>query len=107
MFEQLLSQLANRPATQGISMIDMLDMPAPLDAVLRHMLREGPLSLSRFAQELALDERQARALGTLLAEKGIVTIEELASGEFVYRVRFAVARRRELPARLLDGLEEK
>ena len=81
MFEQLLSELANRPAVQGITMIDVLDMPAPLDGVLRAMLREGTLSSSRLAQELALVEDQARILGALLVEKGIVTAEHPAGGE--------------------------
>jgi hypothetical protein len=107
MFEQLLSQIANRPVAQGITMIDILNIPAPLGGVLRQMLREGALPLSRLAQELALDEPQARALGALLAEKGVVTIEEPAEGGPAYRVRFASARRRELPSRLLQGLEEE
>jgi len=106
MFEQLLSELANRPVVQGITMIDVLDMPVPLDGVLRRMIREGELSLGRLAQELALAEDQVRTLGALLVEKGIVTAEQPADGEPVYRVRFAAARRRPLPARLLDGLEE-
>jgi len=105
MFEQLLSELANRPVVQGITMIDVLDMPVPLDGVLRRMIREGELSLGRLAQELALAEDQVRTLGALLVEKGIVTAEQPAGGEPVYRVRFAAARRRPLPARLLDGLE--
>ena len=106
MFEQLLTELASRPIAQGITMVDVLDMPAPLDGILRRMIREGALPLSRLAQELALSEEQARALGALLVEKGIVTAEQPAGGEPVFRVRFAAARRRPLPARLLDGLED-
>jgi hypothetical protein len=106
MFEQLLSELGNRPAVQGITMIDVLDMPAPLDGVLRAMLREGTLSSSRLAQELALVEDQARILGALLVEKGIVTVEQPSGGEPIYRVRFIAARRRPLPAKLLEGMED-
>ena len=106
MFEQLLSELAHRPTVQGITMIDVLDMPAPLDGVLRRMIREGTLSLSRLAQEFALAEDQARTLGALLVEKGIVTAEQPAGGELLYRVRFMVARRRPLPAKLVDGIED-
>src|SRR5262245_17426463 len=106
MFEQLLSELASRPVVQGITMVDVLDMPAPLDGVLRRMIREGALSLGRLAQELALTEEQTRMLGALLVEKGIVTAEPPDGGDPVYRVRFATARRRPLPARLLDGLED-
>jgi hypothetical protein len=106
MFEQLLSKLASRSVAQGITMIDVLDMPAPLDKALRRMIREGALSLGWLAQELALTEDQTRALGVLLVEKGIVTVEQSADGEMVYRVRFAAARRRPLPAKLMDGLEE-
>jgi hypothetical protein len=105
MFEQLLSELARRSTVQGITMIDVLDMPAPLDGVLRRMIREGTLSLSRLAQELALAEDQARTLGAMLVEKGIVAVEQPPGGEPVYRVRFVAARRRPLPAKLLDGLE--
>jgi hypothetical protein len=107
MFEQLLSELAKRPIAQGITMLDMLDMPAPLDDVLRRMIRAGALPLSWLAQELALAEEQARALGALLVEKGIVTAEQPAGSEPVYRVRFAAGRRRTLPARLLEGFEDE
>ena len=107
MFEQLLSELANRPVAQGITMVDVLDMPAPLDGILRRMIREGALSLGHLARELALAEEQARVIGALLADKGIVTTEEPAEGELVYRVRFATARRRPLPAKLLEGLEDQ
>ena len=106
MFEQLLTELAHRPATEGITMIDVLDMPAPLDRALRHMIREGGLSLGRLAQELALAEDQTGVLAALLVEKGIVAVEQPARAERLYRVRFAAARRRPLPAKLLDGLED-
>src|SRR5262245_49385032 len=105
MFEQLLSELASRPAVQGITMIDVLGMPAPLDSLLRHMIRRGALPLGGLAQELALAEDQARTIGTLLVEKGLATVEEPVGGEPIYHVRFATARRRALPARLLEGHE--
>jgi hypothetical protein len=107
MFEQLLTQLANRPTAQGITMIDVLDMPAPLDSAIRRMIREGTLSLGRLAQELVLAEDQARILAALLVEKGVVTAEQSPGGEQLYRVRFVAARRRPLPAKLLGGLEEE
>jgi hypothetical protein len=107
MFEQLLNELAARPAAQGITMVDVLDLPAPLGAALRHMIRAGALPLSELAAELALTADEARALGALLVEKGILIAEAAADGEPAYRVRFVVTRRGRLPASLLKALEEE
>jgi hypothetical protein len=107
MFEQLLNELAGRPAVQGITMVDLLDLPAPLGAALRRIVRADTLPLSDLAAELALNIDEARALGALLVEKGMLTVEAAGDGEPAYRVRFVVARRSALPAGLLKALEEE
>ena len=58
MFEQLLNELAHRPVVQGISMVDVLDLPEPLGAALRRMIRAGALPLHDFATAL----KQPRSL---------------------------------------------
>jgi hypothetical protein len=107
MFEQLLNELAGRPAAQGITMVDVLDLPAPLGAVLRYMIRVGALPLSELAARLALTADEARTLGALLVEKGMLTAEAARDGEPAYRVRFAATRCGRLPAGLLEALEEE
>src|SRR5262245_35630500 len=107
MFEQLLNELATRPAVEGITMVDVLDLPAPLSAVLRHMIRAGARSLSELAADLALTTDEARALGALLVEKGMLVIKAADAGEALYCVRFANARRSRLPASLLKVLDEE
>jgi hypothetical protein len=107
MFEQLLNELAGRPAVQGITMADVLDLPAPLGAALRRMIRAGALPLSELAAELDLTADEARALGALLVEKGMLTAEVAGDREQTYRVRFAATRRSRLPASLLKALDEE
>ena len=107
MFEQLLNELAGRPAAQGITMADVLGLPAPLGAALRHMIRAGALPLSELAAELHLTAGEARALGALLVEKGMLIAETATDGELAYRVRFAATRRGRLPASLLKAPEEE
>ncbi len=106
MFEQLLNELASRPVVQGISMIDVLDLPEPLGAALRRMLRAGSLSLHDFAAALDLPTDEARAIGALLAEKGMLTVEAADDREPSYAVRLAIIRRRQLPANLLKALDD-
>jgi hypothetical protein len=107
MFEQLLNELASRPTMQGITMIDLLDLPVPLSAALRHMIQVGALPLSGLAAELTLSDDQARALGALLIEKGILAVEAADDREPIYRVRFATTRRSRLPSGLLKALDEE
>src|SRR5262245_23198696 len=107
MFEQLLSELASRPTMQGITMIDVLDLPAPLSAALRHMIQAGALPLSDLAAELALSDDQAHVLVALLVEKGMLAIEPASDQGPSYRVRFATTRRSRLPASLLKALDEE
>jgi len=107
MFEQLLNELAGRPASEGITMVDVLGLPAPLGAALRRMIRASALPLSELAAELDLTADEARALGSLLVEKGMLTAEAAGDGELAYRARFAATRRGRLPASLLKALEEE
>jgi hypothetical protein len=106
MFEQLLNELAHRPVAQGISMVDVLDLPEPLGAALRRMIRAGALPLHDFATALNLTIDEARTIGALLAEKGILAVEASDDREPSYTVRLATIRRRQLPANLLKALDE-
>jgi len=71
------------------------------------MMRSGSLTSSMLAAKLDLTHAQARLLGELMVEKGLVIATEPDSeGEVVYRVRFAHARQHKLPPDLLESLED-
>jgi len=59
-------------------MADLLETPAAMRAVQRHLLRVGPRTLREVARSLHLDEELARERMSWLADRGFVT--ELTGG---------------------------
>jgi hypothetical protein len=98
MFTQLWQEIAQLPQRDGISPADLLGLSEPLSLALRHMLQEGTMSLSRFAQELRLDPVQSGQLAQLLESKGyIIMVVPPSAGDAVYRVNLSRLRGRTVP----------
>ena len=92
MFEFLHHDLEQRAELQGISMADVLDLPEPLSTAIKRMVRGRSVLLSEFAADLGLSIDEARALGVVLAEKGLPNLR-----------RTQAQRRRDLPRALRAG----
>ena len=98
--QQKLTGLAKK--VDGATLVDILELPAPLDAALRKLLKE-PLALDALAAEIQRPVNETRQLMDILIEKGFVKTEEQASrGGQVYKVYFARMRKHKLPAGLFD-----
>jgi predicted ArsR family transcriptional regulator len=99
-FETLQQTLAGLDRVEGVTVIDVMKLPAPLDIVLRRMMKE-PLSLSALSAELQLPVDETHQLMDLLIEKGFVKTEDQSDhGGQVYRVYFARTRKLSLPDNL-------
>jgi hypothetical protein len=99
-FEALQQTLAKLDRVEGVTAIDIMKLPEPLDAVLRKMMKQ-PLSLNALMTELQLPAAETHRLMDLLIEKGFVKVEEQAEqGGEMYKIYFARTRKLNLP----DGL---
>jgi predicted ArsR family transcriptional regulator len=102
-FGALQQELAGLARVDGVTLVDIMNLPAPLDAALRKMLKVS-LSLDSLAAEIQLPVSETRQLMDSLVEKGFVKTEEQSGqGGQVYKVYFARMRKHNLPAALVDG----
>src|SRR3989304_874297 len=101
-FEALRQELAGLAETEGVTLVDILQLPAPLDAAIRKLLKEA-LTLDQLADEIQLPVSETRQLLDILVDKGLLKTEQQASrGGQVYKVYFARIRKHNLPAGLFD-----
>jgi predicted transcriptional regulator len=99
-FEALQQTLAKLDRVEGVTVVDIMKLPSPLDAVLKRMLKE-PLSLSTLSTELQLSAEKTHQLMNLLVEKGFVKVDgQDRQGDYVYRIYFARTRKLSLPDNL-------
>ena len=101
-FETLRQELAGLARTEGVALVDILQLPAPLGAALRKLLKEVS-TLSQLAAEIQLPMNETRQLLNILVDKGYLKIEPQSNqGGQVYKVYLARTRKRNLPAGLFD-----
>lgn len=106
MFAHLRQAIEEQPAMQGITILDVLQLPEPLGGLLKSLARRGPCPSSVLAAELAVTPDEMRVLGDMMIEKGLLTATEgEADGEIVYRVRLASAQSRRPSTNLLNWFE--
>jgi hypothetical protein len=106
MFKQLWKEISDRPICQGITMIDVMGLSAPLSSALMHMVRGRTLTLAEFAAELTLGAEETRLLADLMIEKGLLTAIEEPDRSPSYRVHLVSGRAHRSAARLLESLED-
>lgn len=99
-FDALVQELDRLNHMNGVSAVDILELPAELQSVLQSMLRR-PMSLAQLASELQLSEDEARIVADMLVEKGFLISEERGeSGGPRYKVYFARTHTHHIPAEL-------
>lgn len=97
-FELLCQELAKLDKVKGITPVDVLSLPNPLDNVLRKMIRQGPMTLTELADDVGLSPAEAQRLGEILIEKGFLQAEERRQdSDIVYKIYFARMRTHNIP----------
>jgi hypothetical protein len=97
-FAKLQQALAHLEQVKGVTPVEILELPSPLDEIVRGMMRSGGLTLEELASKLELTTEEARQLGDLLIEKGFLKTEERQeNGGVLYKVYFARMRGRNIP----------
>jgi hypothetical protein len=94
-FESLRTKLDDVPKVNGISPMDVLDLPDPLGGIIRRMIREKSMSLPEFAEALDLPSSQAEMIGERMVQKGYFEKEEHEI--VIYKVKYAQKRKRFIP----------
>ena len=98
-YEELFEKIKNVPQVNGISPVDVLNLPDPMGGVIRDMTRHKTMSLNQLAEELGLALEETHTICQTLVDKGYFALlnEHDRPSERVYRVRFAEMRKRNIP----------
>ncbi len=103
MFDRLQQAVDQLDQCEGITPIDILALPPPLNKVVNKMMRRGALTLNELAADLKLKPAEAHQLGAMLVERGFLRVTEPAGGgEIIYKVRLARKSRKRRQGKSLD-----
>lgn len=95
-FDTLRTAVNALERVEGITPINLLDLPPPLNDALRQLTRQSSMTLEDLANVVGLPVDQMLTLAELLVSKGYLTSESQSSttGNLVFRLYFARMRRR-------------
>ena len=105
-FDHMQKEIDSREDREGITPADLLSLSPPLRRLLTRIMREEGLTAEAAAGQLEEDESGAQEMLDGLVEKGYLERVEQDDG-WVYRVRFAQRRGRELPAGIWSALGQR
>lgn len=105
LFGRLQQELEQREQVVGLTMADILQLPAAERQLINWLMRTGEVSGTAVAAHLGQAEDAQRVVASLIA-KGYIRQHESA-GEVYYQVRLAPRRQRELPANIWQALTDK
>jgi len=105
LFGRLQQELEAREKVAGLTMADILQLPAAESELVNWLVRSGEVSWSGVVARVG-EVARAQSLLTTLIAKGFVREQE-GVGEATYSVRLAPRRKRELPANIWDVLTGK
>lgn len=106
LFDRLQGEIKAQEKAAGMSMADVLELPAPERKLVNWMMREGEVTLSQAVAFTAQTEQDTRAMLADLVEKSFVR-ELDVKPEPRYRIRLGRKRGQDIPLNLWDALGEK
>lgn len=109
-FEMLVAAVEKLDPVQGVTLLNVYDLPEALVHILTEVMRGRSLSVVEFAEVLGFTAVEGEQLGDLLADKGFLqarTQVDLAAGGQVkiYRVQFERPKRRNMSSKVWDKLD--
>ena len=97
-YDLLEQALQERPRLEGVTPVNIAELPEPLRASLRETLRVGTISMCMIADDLGLHHDQASRVADLLIDKGFLSAAgESPDGESLYRIKLARRKGRDVP----------
>ena len=109
LFNRLQDEIDSQEQQDGISPVDLLDLPSALSSIIKKIIRHNGMRLSQIAEELEQDPADTQKTLDELVEKGYVRRVEVKE-EVWYKARFAQKRSRTVSSGLwkaLDNLGEE
>lgn len=92
-FDEIRKALEILPPSDGFSPVDTLRMPKAVSVIYRLIMRNrGSLHLAELASGTGWSEADARQVGDLLVEKGLISNEAGPQG-VVYRIEYGSRKR--------------
>lgn len=88
LFDRLQDELDARGRQEGLSPIDLLDLPPGLAAIAKKIVRRNGMSLTDISQEMNQPPEETQAILDDLVAKGLIRRVEV-SGEVWYKAFFA------------------
>ena len=104
LFGRLQQELDAREKIAGLTMADILSLPADERQLINWMVRAGNVTLAEVVARLGQDEATVLAHLATLIEKGFLRELTLPEG-YAYQVRMAPRRKRNLPDNLWQALD--
>ena len=105
-FENAQRKLGHREEDMGLTMSEILTMPAPLRRLVNWMLRQRKASRAEIVAFVGENEATACAMLDTLIERGIVH-QTKQEGCILYYVLMAQHRGRAIPLNIWQALKEK
>jgi predicted ArsR family transcriptional regulator len=105
-FGRIQSEIEAQEKQEGITLADLLDLSAPLRRLMGRITREGEMTVEAAAELLGESPANARKTLDALVEKGYLERKQQRES-WVYRVRFARKRGRDIPVGIWSALEQR
>lgn len=106
LFGRLENELAARDKAAGLTMADLLGLPAPQRRLVQWLMRDGEAGWPEVIAHVGQDERAAQTLIDALVERGFVRAITV-KGEQRYAARIGARRKRDLPLNIWTALTSK
>lgn len=104
LFDRLQAEIEANERGDGISPVDLLDLPSEIATLIKRIIRLNGMRLTQVAQELGATPEQAQQSLDELVAKGYVRRVEV-KGELWYKARFAKKRSRSLSSAFWRSLD--
>jgi hypothetical protein len=88
LFDRLQDEIDARGRQEGLSPIDLLDLPPALATIAKKIVRQNGMSLTEIAEEMGQTPKEAQVILDGLVAKGLIRQIEV-SGETWYKAHFA------------------
>ena len=88
LFDRLQDEIDARGRQEGLSPIDLLDLPQGLATIAKKIVRKNGMSLTEIAEDMGQTPTEAQAVLDELVAKGLIRRVEV-NEEIWYKARFA------------------
>ena len=105
LFDRLQDEIDAQGRQEGLSPIDLLDLPAGLAAIVKKIVRRNGMSLTEIAEEMGQPPADTLVVLDELAKKGLVRQVEVSS-EIWYKAHFARKADKKLSTGVWSALDD-